>query len=517
MACPVCGTTNPIARSYCKKCASPLHPTAPVKKPLVSRAFLVPFLVSSFVGIAVVIGGAEILSRLPLGGTAEAPIPISLVSDTGVETAFGLQPANPQPLAALPDNATLQLASYQEPTATQAPGETSAPKRARWWNDSAPRIPAISQFDGGPLQGVNCVMASGAMLARLGYGIVTTGSQLRALSRDPEGPTSFNDLQRAVYAGWGIRFSMGAASPLQLRALMYAGAGAEVVVTYGEIPVGIRLQASFTGNHAIYLDAFNPTGLDGKPAYFVMDPIGHTWAGYKGQWWPADVVEHAATAFGNGKIATAWTFAGGVVPFVHPVLPLSAYPSDTPAVTPAPGQTPRPGQTFGPGGLDPLPPGDLPLPVDPIIGDPPPQQPKFPRFDFFQDAYRMTAGKDSTRCTTRPIPPDCPLGIVGIIGTIGALPTRPPIDLKLLYANPISFGTYQVIFESPLNGDRSLLFWDSSGTYERATVEAGLLSGKAVSIATITLDPAKSYSFVATATQGDVSSVSGVGTLTVKQ
>jgi hypothetical protein len=514
--CPVCGTINEPSRTFCKKCASELRPAPPVKKPLVSRAFLVRFLVSAFVGMVVVIGGAEILSRLPLGGAAGAsPIPLSLVSDDGVQTDVGLQPADPQPLAPLPDTATLQLTSYEAP-ATEAPGETAAPTRPRWWSDGIPRIPAISQFDGGPLQGVNCVMASGAMLARLGYGVVTTGSQLRALSGDPEGPTSFLDLQRAVYKGWGIRFSMGAASALQLRALLFAGAGAEVVVDYGEVPVDIRLQASFTGNHAIYLDAFSPTGLNGKAAYYVMDPIGHTWQGYKGGWWPAEAVERAAMAFGNGRIATMWTFAGGRVPFVHPVLPRSAYPSDTPVVTPGPSDTPAPGQTFGPGGIDPMPFSDLPLDVDTTNGDPPPDQPKFPRYDFLKDAFFMSAGTDSTRCTTKPIPPDCPIGIVGIIGTLN-LATPPPIDLKLLYANAISFGTYQIIFESPLEGDRSLLFWDTSGgTYEKATVESGLLSGKEVSIATITLDPAKDYSFMATAADGDVRAISSVGTLTVK-
>jgi hypothetical protein len=64
-----------------------------------------------------------------------------------------------------------------------------------------------------------------AMLARLGYGIVTTGSQLRALQPDQEGGTSLADLQVAI-AKWGVAFSQGAISPLQLRALLYAGAGA---------------------------------------------------------------------------------------------------------------------------------------------------------------------------------------------------------------------------------------------------------------------------------------------------
>ena len=150
----------------------------------------------------------------------------------------------------------------------------------------------ITQFDGGPLGNVNCTMASGAMLARLGYGIVTTGSQLRALQPDQEGGTSLADLQVAIKK-WGVAFNQGAISPLQLRALLYAGAGAVIQVNYGMIPVALRLQKNFTGGHAIYVDGFRPAGTDGPAAYFVIDPLGPTWAGYKGAWWPADVVEAA--------------------------------------------------------------------------------------------------------------------------------------------------------------------------------------------------------------------------------
>ena len=174
-------------------------------------------------------------------------------------------------------------------------------------------MPPITQFDGGPLATANCTMASGAMLARLGYGIVTTGSQLRALQPDQEGGTSIADVQTAI-ASWGVSFSQGAISPLQLRALTYAGAGALLQVDYGKIPVSLRLQADFTGGHAIYLDGFRPAGTDGPAGYYVIDPLGPTWSGYRGAWWPADVVEAAALAFGGGSAYTAWAFPGGTAP-----------------------------------------------------------------------------------------------------------------------------------------------------------------------------------------------------------
>jgi hypothetical protein len=51
-----------------------------------------------------------------------------------------------------------------------------------------PRVRPITQFDGGPFQNANCTLAAGAMLARLGWGIVTTGSTLpRSSSTKPAG------------------------------------------------------------------------------------------------------------------------------------------------------------------------------------------------------------------------------------------------------------------------------------------------------------------------------------------
>jgi hypothetical protein len=549
ITCPACGTSNPIGRAVCIKCATELNPAAPVKPPRINRRFLAGFLFSAVLGTAVVVGGAMVLTRFSAASAAEAtpPPPVAVTDQSGVETEVGLEPGtDPKPLEQLPVEASVQLASYDE--AAQETPTPDAPVRARWWNDAVPRIPAISQFDGGPLEGVNCVMASGAMLARLAYGIVTTGSQLRALSRDPEGPTSFQDLQNAMYAGWGVKFSMGAASALQFRALLYAGAGAEIVVDYGAIPASVRLSPNFTGNHAIYIDAFRPAGVEGstEDAYYVMDPIGHTWAGYKGEWWSAEMVERAAGSFGRGRIVAAWAFAGDKVPFVHPVLPRSAYPPNTPDASPGPsesagaGGTLEPGTSIdpgrsidpgsssvpgsssgpiGPGGgglIDHMPFDDLPLDIDTSVGTEPPDAPKFPGIDFFTDRYQLDSKLTSTRCTVQPLPADCPIGIIGILGTKSLTGTTDAI--KLLYADTIGPGTYQIIFESPPDGDSELLLWDtkSGGTLEGARVESGLLDGTSVSIATVTLDPTLDYSFVATSTTDGIRSVSDIGSLLVK-
>jgi hypothetical protein len=538
ITCPTCGTVNPPGREFCLKCATELNPAPAVKPPLVNRRFLAGFLFSAVLGTAVVIGGAMVLTRFSAASAAQPTPPpaVAVTNESGVEVEVALQPGkDPKPLEQLPVEASVQLASYDE--AVQETPTPDAPVRARWWSDSVPRIPAISQFDGGPLEGVNCVMASGAMLARLAYGIVTTGSQLRALSRDPEGPTSFQDLQNAMYAGWGVKFSMGAASPLQFRALLYAGAGAEIVVDYGAIPASVRLSPNFTGNHAIYIDAFRPAGVEGatEDAYWVMDPIGHTWAGYMGEWWSAEMVERAAGSFGRGRIIAAWAFAGGKVPFVHPVLPRSAYPPNTPGTpgetlgpsatlgpgeSAAPGTSGAPGSTsgpIGPGGLiDHMPFNDLPLDVDTSVGTEPPDAPKFPGIDFFTDRYQIDSKLSAAKCTVQPLPLYCPTGIIGILGTKDLSGTADPI--KLLYADTIGPGMYQIIFESPPGGSSELLLWDSrsGGTLEAAKVESGLLDGASVSIATVTLDPTLDYSFVATSTTDGIRSVSDIGSLLVK-
>ena len=69
-------------------------------------------------------------------------------------------------------------------------------------------------------------MAAGAMLARLGYGIVTTGSQLRSFQPDQDGGTSLGNLNQALQSGWELQFARGWLTPTELRALLWAGAGA---------------------------------------------------------------------------------------------------------------------------------------------------------------------------------------------------------------------------------------------------------------------------------------------------
>ena len=507
--CPNCGETNHPSREFCWKCASELHPPPPPKPPArFGRSFWVSFALSSLVGLAVVVGGATLLAPRTVASS-----PITVARPNGDPVEFAVQPGTPTPLGQLPTSSTIQLASYNQAAAATASVDSTG--HAPWWNDTVPRIPPVSQFDGGPLAKVNCVMAAGAMLARLGYGIVTSGSQLRGLQDDQADATNYADLSTAVQRGWGVKFRKGDLSPLELRALLWAGAGAVIGVVYGQIPVNVRLQESFTGNHSIYIDAFRPAGPDGPAAYYVMDPIGHTWAGYRGGWWPADDVERAAKAHSNGVISATWAFAGGITPTNHRILPKDAYPSSPPASV---GPTTAP--TAGP--ADPMPTGDTTLAADPGIGDPPPDIPIFLPADFVTNLYLVDPAQGVPVCATTPTPPGCPVGIVGIADFGGPgipVATPPPSNIQFLYMNPIAVGTYQIIFTAPPQTQQSLWLWNSAGggVLQQQPVEQGIIGGNPVSFSTITVDPSTNFSFVATASGNGTSSFSTVGSLVVGQ
>ena len=517
VTCQVCQTENEADREFCKKCASPLRSVASVKPRLITRGFVGRFLLSFLIGVAVPVGGAAAYTAV-VNQPKELPgTPVSLTLQGGEPLDFEITPTadgEPSPINPLPPTTTVQLAEAKQIIDTTPQGQNID---AKWWNDGVPRVPAISQFDGGPLQKVNCAMASGAMLARLAYGIVTTGSQLRSLQADQEGGTNFENVNQALDKGWGVSFLRGSLTALQMRALSYAGAGMTVSLNYGEIPVDVRLQATFTGNHAVYIDAFTPDGLNGGPAYWVIDPIGHSWAGYKGGWWPAADVERAALTRNGGWISAAWAFAGGRIPEPRPKLPASAYPDASPGGTPGPSA----GPTIGPPIEDPMPVLPPPVVADPDSGTPPPETPVWPPIDFNKDVFQLDPGTTFAKCATVPAPSFCPTGIIGIIDLGGgAIATKPPLrnDINLLYADVLAPGTYQIIFTTPPATDGSLFLWTgTSGELKEATVSDGVVDGKDVKIATINLDPNVGFSFFTTATGDGYRSVSDVGSMTVKQ
>src|SRR5262245_10903961 len=186
------------------------------------RALLIRFAVGALVGVVAAVAVGAVVARPSIKPQAPEGFPVALTDPSGAPVDFRLVDGEATPLDPLPTDVTVTLTAFHGPGATTEPGG----QPAQWWNTSVPRIPAISQFDGGPLQKVNCLMAATAMLARLGFGVVTTGSQVRALSGDTELGTTYQNAQDAIRKGWNVRFSQGALTPLQLRAVLYAGAGA---------------------------------------------------------------------------------------------------------------------------------------------------------------------------------------------------------------------------------------------------------------------------------------------------
>ena len=300
---------------------------------------------------------SAVQDRTPQSTAGTAPAYLLTSEDT---PAAGGAPAIPGVTVAFNE----QPSGQPSPLPTLAPADLSAAaasllggKPVSWTNPTGfPRIAPISQFDGGPLQGYNCTMASGAMLARLAYGIVTTGSQLRALQSDQQGGTGLNDVASALWHGYGVSLPYGLIHTTQLKSLLKAGYGAVVQGLYGQVPAGLRLQKDFTGGHAIYLDGYYPGNGQGIPeAYYVIDPLGHPWAGYEGDWWPASVVDSFMTAWSGGdRVAAMWAYPPGgtppdvVGPDVLPIPPDSGGSSSNPGPSGSPNPSASPVESGSP-------------------------------------------------------------------------------------------------------------------------------------------------------------------------
>ncbi len=370
-----------------------------------------------------------------------------------------------------------------------------------------PRVDPISQFDGGDFEGANCTLAAGAMLARLGFGIVTNGSILRTLQSDQVGGTDIHDLQRAIFHGYGVQFSTGSVTTRQLRRLLTAGYGAVIQGDYGEIPAQLRLQPSFTGGHAIYLDGFYP-GSGGIPAaYYVIDPIGRG-SSYRGGWWPASVVDAFGLAFGGGsRIPAAWVFPPGgappplIVPPNVPPLPPDAG-DGSPSVSPgaSPGASPSGGAGEEPG------------------TDPPPEPDPGPALD-----PGTLGGFDLvpflTVCIVNPDLGGCPSGVEGIFELappLFTLPLAPAIDVRFVDSDRPNVALIGFTVSQPAPVD--VRYWEADGTpatIEGPTTMATMdVGGEPMIVAGLDVAAGTTYHYQVVAGDGAFTSVSPIGTFT---
>jgi hypothetical protein len=405
--------------------------------------------------------------------------------------------APPTPLGPPPSDQLIQLVSFNKDAPPPLFGE-----RAPWWTPAGnPRVPQITQFDGGRLSSPNSVMAAGAMLARLGYGIVTTGSQLGSLGPSRRAGNSLLDLEQALEDGWDATVGLAILTKDQLRAILAAGGGAVIIVDYGTIPAELHNQRGFSGAHALYVDAFReavPGGSGG--AYFIVDPIGEPWHGYQGDWWPADIVDRAAFEFGGDGIAAAWAFAGGIVPHGnYPPLPAESFPAGSPEVGS------KLGIAIGASGPE--------VPSDAA---------SYQDHDATQGGLDIVS--DLGACLSSPAPAGCPPGIPAEYPSPKvAPPTVPPLagtaPLDLLYTDVPQPGTWRT-FIGGLNGapadvEPTFSYWPANGSGPAVQVvpELVTLGGKQVWMVTVPIPHAGNFAFMASTVQAGVVTATDVGAI----
>ena len=374
-------------------------------------------------------------------------------------------------------------------------------------SSSFPRIPPITQFDGGPFQGSNCTLASGAMLARLASGIVTNGSILRTLQDDQDGGTGINDLATALYRGYGVQYHSGQLRAEQLKSLLGSGYGAVIQGDYSKIPRALRLQKNFTGGHAIYLDGYYP-GNPGRgipEAYYVIDPIGR--GGYQGDWWPASVVDEFAGSFGGGRVRAMWAFPpGGVAPEVvgPDVLPIPPDSGGGATSTPAPVPS---GETPGP--ITPVEPGDITVE---------PAQPATPLGDAGLGGIDLVPVFDF--CLITPTLPGCPTGLEAIFAASEApllqLKLGPTVTVLFVDSDRANVAIVGFTVDPPAPSD--VHFWEvgasPSSVHSATSMSSATLFGKTVQLARLDVKASTSYQFQAVAGSGLFAGQSAVGSFT---
>lgn len=486
-----------------------------------------------------------------------ASVVVGATSDNRPVSSIGDAPAYMLNGPDTPSGSNVPIAFNEQPAGTPAPLRTLAPaelqavaksllgtKPAKWVNPTGyPRVAPISQFDGGILQGYNCTMASGAMLARLASGIVTDGSTLRSLQDKQTGGTSLNNLAQALWHGYGVSYTYGLVSLPSLKALLKAGYGAVVQGVYASVPGPLRLQRDFTGGHAIYLDGYYP----GNPAthtpeaYYVLDPLGRPWAGYEGEWWPASVVDAFMSAFTGGtRVSAMWAYPPGGTPppVVNPdVVPL---PPDPPAPPPTPSGSPA-ASASAPASASVQPsasgsavasPSTSATPSGPAT---PTATPSFhigpiwagdiPVAAHVLDHLKASAGGFTTLpifdiCVLNPKPADCPPGLpakVTLNPSLGQIPPLGPAVQVLFVDSPTSNMAIVGYTVSPA-ASSDVRFWAASGSpslvQSASAITSAQIAGQTVLLARLDVQAATAYQFQAVAGSGLFAGLSQVGSFT---
>jgi len=468
--------------------------------------------IAVFLGSVVVSGS---IAYIALGATS-APEPVATAGERPEfeMTAAGAQeqdvPVSFDLIRTAGDPAVIEaLATEELATVTTATLDGGPPA---WLNPSGfPRVSPITQFDGSPHQNANCGLAAGAMLARLGYGIVTTGSILRTLQDDQVGGTGLDDLQVALWRGYGVTVSTGALLPSQLKALLAAGYGAVIQGTYGEIPPALRLQVGYTGAHAIYVDGYYPGSATIPEAYYVIDPLGRPAYGYEGEWWPASVVDAFGTSFGGGRIRSAWVFPPGGVPpeVIGPdVVAIPPSGGDVPDASALPSVPASPPSSGDPS-VEPGEPGDTDPGLSPVI---PPLDPVITLGGLDVQVWLEL-------CLILPFPAGCPDGIPGVFEVdVGDLAIVPGPEVDVLFVDSDRPNVAQIGFTVEGGGPSEVRYWHADGTpptvFDAGSIASLELFGQTIHVATLDVLASTTYHFQVVAGGAGGVGLSPIGTFT---
>ena len=448
--------------------------------------------------IAALIGPGEAARGQAAATPAESPGGGDLPGDGSPADPFSLTELSTDPIAlpTLAPDARLAVAEETDGAADLARPDGSG----------LPRVTPISQFDGGRLEAANCTMAAGAMLAQVAFGIVTTGSILRSLQDDQDGGTSFSDLRTALERGYGVRPAVGAITPGQLRSLLSAGFAVAISGRYGELRPPYSLQPSFTGGHAIYVDGYFPGDAVVGEAFYVIDPLHAPYSGYRGTWWPAELLERFALVWEPARrIHAIWAFpAGATPPRVPrpPDLPPIPEPDDVPPAAPDPAEEPGIDEPAEPSTAD----ADTDDGEEPSLGDPP----SIGGYDI---------GTGFGLCLGRPPPDFCPDGILGTFrlgGGPGRLSGSP--EVEVLWVDSDRPNLMRIGFTAePPDSTVDVHYWLADGPIEVQTAPSILpltLGGRPQLVATLPVLAEATYHFQVFAENDGAVTTSEIGTFT---
>ena len=190
----------------------------------------------------------------------------------------------------------------------------------------------------------DCLWASAAMLLDkwTNGGVIRTHQQLRALSGDTQGGSTFADLHVAfAKLGFNVPGNLAGDRPTwhQLLSALRHGAGAVVLGDYSQLPrwygrwdysfwkggpvekagKGAKARAAATGkpkgkvkmrpdNHAMYVERYDPR----RGRVWVMDPLAP--AGWRGEWMPVSALKRFAWSSG-GRVFAVLSPTAAAAPF----------------------------------------------------------------------------------------------------------------------------------------------------------------------------------------------------------